>query len=203
MGGEDWALWIDRLREADLLADGVRTIAYSYIGPEISHPIYRAGTIGRAKEHLEATAEELTRMLAPLGGRAVVSINKAVVTQASAAIPAVPLYMSILFKLMKQRGTHEGPIEQIGRLFADHIGLNATPSLDDRGLIRLDDLEMDAEVQSEAASIWERIDSDNLDELSDYASYRRYFEQLFGFGVDGVDYDAPTEVHRELVEAPG
>ena len=203
MGGEDWTLWIDRLQEADLLADGVRTIAYSYIGPEISHAIYRAGTIGRAKEHLEATAEDLTRRLAPLGGRAMVSVNQAVVTQASAAIPAVPLYTSILLRLMKQRGTDEGPIEQIARLFADHISRDATPTFDDRGLIRLDDLEMDAAVQSEVQAIWERIDDDNLDELSDYSSYRHHFEQLFGFGVDGVDYDAPTEVYRELVSAPG
>lgn len=203
MGGEDWVLWIDRLQEAGLLADGVRTVAYSYMGPEISYAIYRAGTIGRAKEHLEATVPELSARLAPLGGRAMVSVNQAVVTQASAAIPAVPLYTSILLKLMKQRGTDEGPIEQIARLFADHIGPNATPTFDDRGLIRLDDLEMDAEVQSEVTSIWERIDNDNLGELSDYASYRRHFEQLFGFGVDGVDYDAPTETNRELVPAPG
>ena len=199
MGGEDWAAWVDALREADLLADGFRTVAFSYVGPEVTYPIYRAGTIGVAKQHLEATAGELTATLAAgCGGEARVSVNKAVVTQASAAIPAIALYMSILLKVMKARGTNEGPIEQMVRLFRDHIGPGATAAVDDEGRIRLDDLELAPDVQADVAALWERVTTENLDELSDYAGYRRYFRRLFGFEVDGIDYDAPTELHREL-----
>jgi len=200
MGGEDWAAWVERLHEADLLADGFRTVAFSYVGPDVTHPIYRAGTIGRAKEHLEATASELTeRLAAHGGGDARVSINKAVVTQASAAIPAVGLYMSILLKVMKARGSDEGTIEQMVRLFRDYLSPDAITEYDERGRIRLDDLEMLPEVQAEVAERWRRVSTENLSEESDYAGYRRDFLRLFGFGVDGVDYDASTEVHRELV----
>ena len=203
MGGEDWALWIDRLMAAELLAPGARTVAYSYIGPQLSNAIYRSGTIGRAKEHLEATAHDLRTRLQRFGGQAFVSINQAVVTQSSAAIPAVPLYMSLLLKVMQRRGTHEGTIEQIVRLFGDHLAPGAVPAPDDRGLLRLDDLEMEAAVQAEVAELWNRVNSDNLEQLSDYALYRRSFEQQFGFAVEGVDYEQPTELHRELVPAGG
>jgi enoyl-[acyl-carrier protein] reductase/trans-2-enoyl-CoA reductase (NAD+) len=198
MGGEDWAVWLRALAEADLLAMGCRTVAYSYIGPAVTYPIYRSGTIGRAKEDLEATAASVSAMLAEhCGGAAWVSINKAVVTQASAAIPAVALYMSVAFKLMKERGTHEGPIEQIVRLFRDCLA-SESPPLDEQGRIRIDDWEMREDVQSEVARIWDAITTETLYELSDYAGYKRDFEQLFGFSVPGIDYDAPTEVHRTL-----
>ena len=196
MGGEDWADWVHTLRDAGLLADRFRTVAYSYVGPEMTHPIYRAGTIGRAKEHLEAMAGTLA---AELGGeRAVVSVNAAAVTQASAAIPAVPLYVSLLFKVMQARGLHERTIDQIVRLFRDHIGPGATPSVDAEGRIRLDDRELGPEVQAEVAGLWQRVNTDNLRELSDYSGYQREFRRVFGFDVAGVDYDAPTELEREL-----
>ena len=198
MGGDDWRAWVDLLQEEGLLADGCRIVAYSYIGPEVTAPLYRHGTIGRAKEHLEATAIDLDPRFSGNGGGAWVSVNKGVVTQASSAIPGVPLYLSLLFKTMKERGTDEGPIEQIVRLFADHIGPGKTPTLDSEGRIRLDDLEMDAEVQRVVSDGWAQISTERLGELTDYAAYRRYFEQLFGFGVDGVDYSQPTEVDRRL-----
>lgn len=200
MGGADWADWIGALRDAGLLAQGARTVAYSYVGPRVTQDIYRHGTIGRAKEHLESTAHELHAMLqAHGGGGAWVSVNKAVVTQASAAIPGVVLYMSILFKLMKARGTHEGPIEQIVRLYRDHLRPGTTPRVDAAGLIRLDDLEMAPDVQAAVAEIWDRITPENFDAVSDYAAYRAYFHELFGFAWPGVDYSAPTEIDRPLV----
>jgi len=205
MGGEDWASWVEALREADLLADGFRTVAFSYVGPELTYAIYRAGTIGRAKQHLEATARDLTATLADgCGGEALVSVNKAVVTQASAAIPAVSLYVSILIKVMKQRGLEEGAVEQMVRLFRDYLGgapgvPGAASVVDGEGRIRLDDLELAPEVQAEVAELWERVTSENLHELSDFAGYRHYFRQLFGFDVEDIDYDAPTELQRELV----
>ena len=198
MGGEDWRAWIELLLEEGLIADGCRIVAYSYIGPEVTAALYRDGTIGRAKEDLEATARDLDAKLEPRGGGAWVSINKGVVTQASSAIPGVPLYMSLLFKAMKQREIHEGPIEQIVRLYGDHLGSGRTPVLDDEHRIRLDDLEMREDVQREVAERWDLVATENLYELTDYAGYRRYFEQLFGFGVEGVDYTQPTEVNRQL-----
>lgn len=200
MGGADWADWITALRDADLLAEGARTVAYSYVGPRATQDIYRHGTIGRAKEHLEATRQALHEMLhAHCRGGAWVSVNKAVVTQASAAIPGVVLYMSILFKLMKARGTHEGPIEQIVRLYRDHLRPGIEPHVDAAGLIRLDDLELAPEVQAAVDEIWDRITPENFDELGDYAAYRAYFHELFGFAWPGIDYDAPTEINRPLV----
>ncbi len=199
MGGEDWTAWLQTLADEGLLAQGCRTVAYSYIGPEVTYPIYRSGTIGRAKEDLEATAASLSSMLREhCGGSAWVSVNKAVVTQASAAIPAVALYMSIAFKLMKERELHEGPVEQIARLFREHL-LAESPQVDIAGRIRIDDWEMRTDIQSEVGDIWNTITTETLYERSDYAGYKRDFEQLFGFSVPGVDYDAPTEVHRELV----
>ncbi len=199
MGGEDWADWVETLRDNDLLADRFRTVAYSYIGPQATQTIYRSGTIGRAKEHLEVTAQVLNEQLsADLGGGAWVSVNKAVVTQASVAIPGLPLYISILFKVMKERGLHEGTIEQIVRLYRDHIASDAAPVTDSGDRIRLDDLEMTPEVQAIVDVVWNEVTTERVDELLDYDAYQRDFRQLFGFDVDGIDYDAPTEVHREL-----
>ncbi|MDA0353278.1 MAG: trans-2-enoyl-CoA reductase family protein [Chloroflexi bacterium] len=198
MGGEDWRAWVELLHEEGLLAEGCRVVAYSYIGPEVTAPIYRHGTIGRAKEDLEATAADLDALLAEHSGGAWVSINKGVVTQASSAIPGVPLYLSLLFKTMKQREIHEGPIEQIIRLFGDHLGPGRTPIVDDQQRIRLDDLEMREDVQREVRERWDSVTTETLHELTDYAGYRRYFEGLFGFGVDGVDYSQPTEIDRHF-----
>ncbi len=199
MGGEDWQDWIGQLGEAGLLADGVRTVALSYIGPELSAPLYRRGTIGRAKEHLEATAHDLNTALADRNGRAYVSVNTAIVTQSSSAIPAVPLYMSILFRVMQEQGTHENAIDQAVRMFRDHIGPGAEAALDDEGRIRLDDREMTPAVQSTVQAIWDSVTTETLDEVTDYAKFERDFRQLFGFEVDGVDYEAPTEVVRSLI----
>lgn len=190
MGGEDWQWWMDALREADAVTDDVVTLAYSYIGPELTHAVYKNGTIGKAKDHLQQTADQLNQELSPTGGRAFISVNKAVVTQASSAIPVVPLYMSILFKLMKAKGTHEGCIEQIYRLFKDFIYNPAGVPVDECGRIRIDDLEMEPDIQQQIEAIWKQVDTDNLHTLTDIESYRRYFYQLFGFEMDGVDYQA-------------
>jgi len=199
MGGEDWQLWIDALLEADVLAEGCRAVAYSYIGPQVTYPIYRSGTIGKAKEHIEATAKTIDATLRErLGGGAWISVNKALVTQASAAIPVVPLYISLLFKIMKRQGTHEGTIEQMVRLFGDHFGPDATPTVDDEGRIRLDDRELAPEVQAEVDEYWPQVTTENLEQLTDFAGFKRDFRQLFGFEVDGVDYAAPTELERRL-----
>ncbi len=198
MGGEDWLDWMRLLSEEGLLAQGARAIAYSYIGPEVSAPIYRRGTIGRAKEHLEQTAPQVDALMRRHGGRGWVSVNKSVVTQASSAIPAVPLYMSVAFKVMKSQGVHEGVIEQIVRLFKDHAGPGREPATDAEGRIRLDDREMSDPVQVVIAESWERLSTETLAELADWDGYKQDFQKLFGFGVDGVDYDAPTEVDRPL-----
>jgi enoyl-[acyl-carrier protein] reductase/trans-2-enoyl-CoA reductase (NAD+) len=198
MGGEDWELWMRALKDAGLLAKGCRTVAYSYIGPELTYPIYRSGTIGKAKEHLEATARALTADLADLGGAAYVSVNKALVTQASSAIPVVPLYISILYKVMKAAGTHEGTAEQITRLFRDHLAPGRTPSLDAGGRIRVDDLEMAPAVQKQVSELWNQITTENLFELTDYAGFKQEFRSLFGFEVPGVDYAQPVETDLGL-----
>jgi len=200
MGGEDWELWLRRLAAEGLLGDGANTVAYSYIGPRVTHPIYRTGTIGRAKEHLEATCHRLDTLLGDLvGGHAWVSVNKAAVTQASAVIPAVPLYKSLLYRLMKETGTHELPIDQMIRLFEDHLGPGRTPNVDALGRIRLDDREMDPAIQAGLHELWKVISTENLNEISDWVGFKREFRQLFGFEVDGVDYDAPVEVDRQFV----
>jgi enoyl-[acyl-carrier protein] reductase / trans-2-enoyl-CoA reductase (NAD+) len=197
MGGDDWEVWIEALRAHDLLAAGCRTVAYSYIGPAVTEAIYRSGTIGKAKEHLEATAQELDAILhAHCGGHAWVSVNKALVTQASAAIPVVSLYVSILFKVMKEAGVHEDCMEQIARLFTDHIGPGLTPKLDPQGRIRMDDKEMAPTIQKRVAELWDQVASDNLMELTDYTGFKRAFRQLFGFEVPGIDYQQPTEIIR-------
>ena len=196
MGGDDWKRWIDALLAADLLAPGCRTVAYSYIGPQLTHAIYRAGTIGRAKDHLEATAVFLSASIRARCGASAgawVSVNKALVTQASSAIPVVPLYISLLYKIMKEKQCHEGTIEQMVRLWRDHLAPGKTPAVDEVGRIRVDDWEMRPDVQAAVAALWEQVDSANLLAVSDYASFKREFRQLFGFEIDGVDYTVPVE----------
>ena len=199
MGGEDWRSWIDTLREQDLLAEGARTLAYSYVGPKLTWPIYRQGTIGAAKKDLEQTAADLNfKLVSQVGGGAWVSVNKAVVTQASVAIPVVPLYISLLLRVMKQRGVHEGCIEQMQRLCFRHLADGKEPSLDGEGLIRLDDLELRDDIQTAVAGLWEKVSTENLEELSDIAVFRQEFNNLFGFDVEGVDYARPTETDVAL-----
>jgi enoyl-[acyl-carrier protein] reductase/trans-2-enoyl-CoA reductase (NAD+) len=193
MGGDDWALWIDALEGAGLLAPGAVTVAYSYAGPEATAAIYRRGTIGRAKDHLEATAHRLEGRLARTGGRAVVSVNKALVTQASAAIPVMPLYISLLYKSMKARGIHEGCVEQMARLFGEHLYAATPPPMDEVERIRVDDWEMRADVQTEVGRRWDKVRPDNVDRLCDLAGYREEFFKLFGFGFAGVDYEADLD----------
>ena len=192
MGGEDWMLWIKALNDANVLADNVKTIAYSYIGPVLTYPVYREGTIGKAKEDLENTAKEITEYLSSINGEGIISVNKGLVTQSSAAIPIVPLYISILFKLMKEKGTHEGCIEQIYRMFNGIYG-NGEIVKDEKGRLRLDDYEMDEEIQAEVLKIWDEINTDNIFELSDVKGIKEDFYKLFGFGVDGVDYEADVD----------
>ncbi len=189
MGGEDWQLWIDALQKGGLLAPGALTVAYSYIGSSITAPIYREGTIGKAKEHLEATARRLDAAMAGNGGRALVAVNKAVVTQASAAIPFVPLYIALLYRVMKDRGTHEGCIEQMDRLFRDRLYADPIP-VDDEGRIRLDDLELDPTVQEIVKERWRQATTENLAELADFDGYREELSRICGFDHPLVDYGA-------------
>ncbi|MBX3708666.1 MAG: trans-2-enoyl-CoA reductase family protein [Gammaproteobacteria bacterium] len=193
MGGEDWEMWIDYLAKENLLADGVKTVAYSYVGPELTHAIYKDGTIGKAKEHLKLTADKLDKKLKDIYGRAIVSVDKAVVTQASAAIPVVPLYISILFKVMKEKGTHEGCIEQMYRLFHDHLCASSSLSTDQEGYIRIDDLEMQEDVQQKVMELWPMVISENLAQYTDVKGYCDEFYRLFGFNVAGVNYDAEVD----------
>jgi enoyl-[acyl-carrier protein] reductase / trans-2-enoyl-CoA reductase (NAD+) len=192
MGGQDWQLWLDALLAAGVLADGVKTIAYSYIGPEVTWPIYKNGTIGKAKEDLEAVQRELDRKLAPLHGKAWVSVNKALVTQASSAIPVVPLYISLLYKTMKLAGTHEDTIEQMDRLFRDRL-YNNDPQPDATGRIRIDDWEMAAATQQTVGKNWDAVTTENLAELADFEGYQASFLRLFGFGLHGVDYTVVSD----------
>lgn len=197
MGGEDWAAWIDALKAADAIEDNAVTVAYSYIGPEITHPMYFEGSIGRAKAHLFQTSKEITEKYAADGIKAYISVNKALVTQSSAAIPIVPLYISILYKVMKEKGVHEGCIEQMYRLFAEKLGADGRPvpgAVDGEGRIRLDDLEMKPEIQDEVTKLWNLLNTDNFKEYTDIDGYWKDFYELFGFGIDGVDYDADVEV---------
>ena len=190
MGGEDWGMWIDALKEANLLATGATTVAYSYIGPSLTEAVYRKGTIGRAKDHLEATAFTITDSLASIGGKAYVSVNKALVTQASSAIPVIPLYISLLYKIMKEEGIHEGCIEQIQRLYQQRLYSGAEVPVDEKGRIRIDDWEMRADVQEKVAKLWLEATTENISEISDLEGYRSDFHNLFGFGFEGVDYKA-------------
>ncbi len=199
MGGEDWELWIEALAGAGLLAPGARSVAYSYIGPEVTWAIYKNGTIGIAKNDLERAAKAIDSRLRRIGGGAFISVNKALVTQASSAIPVVPLYISILYKIMKARGLHEGCAEQIQRLFAGHICAPGGAAFDEAGRARLDDLEMRPEVQAAVREIWPRVTTENLAELTDIAGYRSEFLKLFGFGLAGIDYNAEIEPHLPMI----
>lgn len=190
MGGEDWKMWTDALKAAGVLAPGVLTIAYSYIGPALTEPVYRKGTIGRAKDDLEATAFTITESLSDIGGKAYVSVNKALVTQASSAIPVIPLYISLLFKTMKEAGTHEGTIEQIDRLFRERLYTGGDVPVDEKGRIRVDDLEMREETQAKVAELWKTASTETLPEIGDLKGYSHEFHKLFGFEVEGVDYNA-------------
>jgi len=194
MGGEDWYLWMQALNQHQLLANGVKTIAYSYVGPEITYPIYRQGTIGKAKEHLEQTATEITQFLSPQGGQALVSVNKALVTQASAAIPVVPLYISLLYQVMKNKQIHEGCIEQIYRLFQDFVYSSKPIITDEKNRIRIDDLEMRQDVQDEIKTAWETVNQDNLLDYADLQGYQDDFYKLFGFGFKHIDYDKEVDI---------
>lgn len=200
MGGEDWKFWMEDLKNAGVLADGVKTVAYSYIGPELTFPIYRNGTIGMAKNDLEKTVPVINDLLKDIHGVSYVSVNKALVTQSSSAIPVVPLYISLLYKVMKEKGTHEGTIEQMQRLFAERLYTeDGNVLLDEQGRIRIDDLEMDPEVQAEVAKYWNTISTENLEEISDIKGYRKDFFNLFGFEIDGIDYEKDT---NENVQVP-
>jgi len=190
MGGEDWKMWMDALKAENLLADGATTVAYSYIGPSLTEAVYRKGTIGRAKDHLEATAFTITDSLADINGKAYVSVNKALVTQASSAIPVIPLYISLLYKIMKEEGIHEGCIEQIQRLYAERLFSGKEIATDEKGRIRIDDWEMRQDVQDKIAKLWQEATTENLAEIGDLEGYRNDFHNLFGFGFDGVDYKA-------------
>lgn len=199
MGGDDLSRWSEALLDAGLLADGARIVPFSYIGPALTWPIYRSGTIGRAKEHLERTTQAIDgRLRSAVDGRAMVSVNKAVITQASSAIPVVPLYISLLYRIMRERGVHEDPIQQMVRLFRDHIGPGASPSVDGEDRVRLDDLELEAAIQQEIDAVWPAITTENFRALTDYDAYKRGFRQLFGFEVDGVDYDEPVELEATI-----
>ena len=201
MGGEDWQMWIEALADAGVLADGAKTTAYTYIGEKITWDIYWHGTIGAAKQDLDKRVMDIRARMASVGGDARVSVLKAVVTQASSAIPAMPIYLAILFKVMKAKGTHEGCIEQIDRLFRE--AMYGDKALDDEGRQRVDDLELLPEVQAEVAELWSQIDTDNLGELSDFAGYREEFLQLFGFEVPGVDYDADVDPVANIANLAG
>ncbi len=195
MGGEDWEMWVDLLQKEGLLAPGAVTVAYSYIGPDVTQPVYRNGTIGAAKDHLEKTAHRLDAKLRETGGHAYVSVNKALVTQASSAIPFMPLYISILYKVMKEKGLHEGCIEQVDRLFRDRLYKGGAVPVDGEGRIRVDDWEMREDVQAEVKRFWETVDTENLLKQADWPGYHSDFLRLFGFGFAGVDYaaDVPDE----------
>ena len=193
MGGEDWFLWMELLRDEGLLAQGATTVAFSYVGPSLTHEIYRNGTVGRAKEDLEHTARTITKALESVGGRAHVSVNKALVTRASAVIPAVPLYTSLLYKVMKRKGLHEGCIEQMVRLFRDHLYSGKPLQLDSAGRIRLDDWEMREDVQHEVAELWGKVTTQNIGQLADLEGFREEFLRHHGFGMPGVDYSQDVE----------
>ncbi len=199
MGGEDWSMWMDALSEANLLAEGATTLAYSYIGPAVTEAVYRKGTIGRAKDDLEATAFKITDKLKSINGKAFVSVNKALVTQASSAIPVIPLYISLLYKIMKAEGIHEGCIEQIQRLYSDRLYQGDEIPTDEQGRIRIDDWEMRNDVQSQIAALWVESTTENLAVIGDLAGYKQDFLNLFGFGFDGVDYLKDTD---EMVLIP-
>lgn len=196
MGGEDWKLWIQALKDADVLEDGARTVAYSYIGPELTHPIYKEGSIGQAKKHLYQTADEISTEFSDI--EAYVSVNKAVVTQSSAAIPIVPLYIAILFQVMKEKHLHEGCIQQIYRMIHDRLYNGSEVVTDENRLIRMDDWEMKPEIQQAVFDVWNTISQENLDQVTDIDGYWQEFYEIFGFRIDGVDYDADVDIQIQI-----
>ncbi|PHI37108.1 trans-2-enoyl-CoA reductase [Pseudoalteromonas sp. GCY] len=197
MGGEDWELWIDALKQADVLADGFKTTAYTYIGKELTWPIYGHATIGKAKEDLDRATLAIRETTADINGEAYVSSLNAVVTQASSAIPIMPLYISALFKVMKGDGTYEGTIEQIHGLFTENL-YGQLPRFDDGGHLFQNYKELEDGVQARVQTIWDTVDTDTIDELTDYVGYHNEFLKLFGFGVDGVDYEADVDATVEI-----
>lgn len=199
MGGEDWVLWIDALQEAGVLSSNFKTVAYTYLGNDLTWPIYRGGTLGKAKEDLDRARDEINRKLGSSGVEAMIAVLKAVVTQASTAIPVVPLYFSILFKVMKEHGTHEDCIAHMYRMFNEQIFQSAR-RVDDAGRIRMDNFELDADVQAEVKKSWETIDSLNAHELADISGFRSDFLRLFGFGRSDVDYESDVDLQQHIAD---
>lgn len=193
MGGEDWGLWVDALLEAGVFANGAKTVAFSYIGPELTYAVYREGTIGSAKIDLEKSANVLDNKMQSVNGEAFVSVNKALVTRASSVIPVVPLYISLLFKIMKEKGIHEGCIEQMYRMLASSIYGAKGTIRESNGLVHLDDWEMRDDVQAEVRNAWDKVTTENLETMTDIAGFRRDFMHLHGFEWDGVDYSAEVD----------
>jgi enoyl-[acyl-carrier protein] reductase / trans-2-enoyl-CoA reductase (NAD+) len=188
MGGEDWMLWIEKLLNESLLAEGFKTIAFSYIGSDHTRSLYRDGTIGAAKKDLEQKAEYINDMLTAINGKALISVNKALITRASAVIPAVPLYTALLYRVMKDKKLHEGCIQQMYRLYHDFLFSGHPPTVDDRGRIRIDDWEMRPDVQRQVAALWQKIDPENIEELADIRGLKEEFLRHHGFGMPGIDY---------------
>jgi enoyl-[acyl-carrier protein] reductase/trans-2-enoyl-CoA reductase (NAD+) len=196
MGGEDWFLWTKRLFQEDLIKSGFLTIAFSYVGPEFTKAIYRDGTVGRAKEDLESKADKINRLIASVNGKAIISVNKALVTRASAVIPAVPLYIALLYKVMKEKHLHEGCIQQMYRLYHDALFSGKDPKLDSKGRIRMDDWEMRKDVQQAVSDLWKIVETkslDNIEDLGDMKGLREEFLRHHGFGMPGVDYNQDVE----------
>ncbi len=193
MGGEDWELWMRALQEADVLADGIKTVSYSYIGTDITWPIYWHGALGKAKEDMDRAAGSLRESLSDINGSANVAVLKSVVTQASAAIPVMPLYIAIGFKVMKELGIHEGCIEQINRMFRTQLYKNGGADLDESARIRMDDWELRDDVQSKVKEIWPQVTDENIFEITDYRGYKEEFLKLFGFGIESIDYEADVD----------
>ncbi len=200
MGGEDWMQWIDALKKENLLASKALTVAYSYIGPAVTEAVYRNGTIGAAKEDLEKTTFKIREKLKDIDGDAYVSVNKALVTQASSAIPVIPLYISLLYKIMKREGIHEGCIEQMQRLFKEKLYTGKDIPVDADGRIRIDDWELRPDVQAEVNELWKQVSTETIPKIGDLEGYRTDFYNLFGFKVPGVDYEADV---NEMVDIPG
>ncbi|MCO6523744.1 MAG: trans-2-enoyl-CoA reductase family protein [Candidatus Schmidhempelia sp.] len=202
MGGQDWELWINALSDAGVLADHAQTVAYSYIGTELTWPIYWHGTLGKAKEDLDRAAQTLDTKLTAKGGHAYVAVLKSVVTQASSAIPVMPLYIAMSFKVMKEMGIHEGCIEQIQRMFATKLYAEGEPVTDEKHRLRLDDWELRPEVQQACRDIWAKVTDETIYQVTDYQGYKDEFLRLFGFGLTGVDYDADVnpDVKFDVIE---
>ncbi|MEN8907348.1 MAG: enoyl-ACP reductase FabV [Clostridiales bacterium] len=188
MGGNDWKLWIEKLKAADVLSEKFVTLAYSYIGSDITYPLYTKGTIGRAKDHLLETVPKIDQIIKDLDGKSYISVNKALITQASSAIPVIPLYISILYKIMKDKNTHEGCIEQCYRLFKDKL-YKENVCVDELGRIRLDDWELEEDVQTKVRELWEKATTENIKTLTDINGYSSEFFKLFGFGLNNIDYE--------------